>query len=372
MRKGKLAMLSHMVWRSIFLGWLATIGLALPAHADPADKAIEAELARQNAPGLAVAVVERGKVVRLSGHGLANLEHRVPVTPDTVFQAGSTAKQFASIAILILASEGKLSLEDPLSKFLTDIPSQWHDIRLRHLMVQTSGLGEDPPGVNYQLSPDPKALREIFYRTTKPRPAGQAWGYSNTGYALLGMVIEQVTGQPYHRFLDERIFAPLGMKATRAITEADIVNNRAAGYEHEGGKLAGHLRNQAWVSQTFNSTADGSTYITARDFATFLAAMDNPPAALAPHFARIVRPEAPIAPGSPVSYGLGWFVTRLDGREVLYHSGSWQGFRVHMVRYPEQQVSVVLLANSDIPERRTLVEAVIKALLPGYPVPQEW
>jgi CubicO group peptidase (beta-lactamase class C family) len=348
------------------------MALAFPVRADPLDDAIAAELARQDIPGLALAVVERGKVVRLSGHGLANIEHRVPVTPDTVFQAGSTAKQFVSIGILMLASEGKLSLDDPLAKFLPDIPRQWHDIRLRHLMAHSSGLGEDPPGVNYQLSPDSAALRRIFYRTAKLRPAGKGWGYSNTGYAMLGLVIEKLTGQPYHRFLDTRLFAPLGMKATRAITEAEIVPNRAAGYEHEGGKLGAPLRNQAWVSQSFNSTADGSTYITARDFAAFLAALDDPPAALAPHFAEMVRPVIPIEPNSPVSYGYGWFVTTIGGRAVQYHSGSWQGFRVHMVRYPEQQVSLVFLVNSDLPERRALVETVIKAVLPGYPVPPQW
>ena len=365
-------MLSRRFWRSALFACFAAFGLAAPVRADSVDEAIARELARQEIPGLSLAVVERGKVVRLSGHGFANLEHRVPATPDTVFQAGSTAKQFASIGILILASEGKLSLDDPLAKFLPDIPRQWRDIRLRHLMVQTSGLGEDPPGVNYQLSPDAAAMRRIYYRTVKSRPAGQAWGYSNTGYAMLGFVIEKVTGQPYHRFLDERLFAPLGMTATRAIDEAQIVPNRAAGYEHDGGKLGATLRNQAWVSQSFNSTADGSTYTSARDFATYLAAMDNPPPTLAPFFAQIVKPVAPIGPNSAVSYGFGWFVTRIDDRPVLYHSGSWQGFRVHLVRFPEQQVSLVFLVNSDIPERHALVETVMKAVLHGYPVPKEW
>jgi CubicO group peptidase (beta-lactamase class C family) len=189
---------------------------------------------------------------------------------------------------------------------------------------------------------------------------------------MLGMVIEKVTGQPYHRFLEQRLFGPLGMTATIGINEAAIIANRAAGYEHQGGKLGAPLRNQAWVSQTFNSTADGSTYITARDFATYLAALDRPPAQFAPHFAQIVKPVAPIAKDSPVSYGFGWFVTRIDGRPVLYHSGSWQGFRVHMIRYPEQQTSVVMLANSDIPERAALVKAVLGAALPGLPVPREW
>ncbi|HEX4848444.1 MAG TPA: serine hydrolase domain-containing protein [Novosphingobium sp.] len=359
-------------WKALCALWLISLGLAAPLRADAIEDAINAELRRQDIPGLAVAVVERGRVVRLSGHGLANLEHRVPVTPDTVFQGGSTAKQFTALGILLLAADGKLALDDPLSRYLPDVPRRWRDISLRHLMVQTSGLGEDPPRADYQRSPAQADLRRLFYTTPKTRPAGAAWAYSNTGYAMLGMVIEKVTGQPYHRFLEQRLFRPLGMTATTGINEAAIIANRAAGYEREGGKLGAPLRNQAWVSQVFNSTADGSTYITARDFATFLAALDNPPAQFAPHFAQIVKPVAPIAKDSAVSYGFGWFVTRIDGREVLFHSGSWQGFRVHMIRYPQQQTSVVMLANSDIPERAALVRAVLGAVLPGMPAPPGW
>jgi D-alanyl-D-alanine carboxypeptidase len=339
--------------------------------ADPADDAINREIRRQNIPGIAIGVVQDGKVSRLSAYGMANLELQVPVTPDTLFQTGSTGKQFASLTILMLQADGKLSIEDPLSRYFPDEPKSWADIKLKHLLSHTSGLDDNDSLYDLQRTLSWDALRKLHYKTPKKRPAGSKWAYSNVGYQLLGMVIEKVTGAPFHQFYVQRIFKLVGMNSSRDIADADIIPNRAAGYERADGKLGAPLKNQSWVSPTFNSTADGSTYVTARDYATYLAMLDAPPPAIKPLMDTAMRPVIKIRPDSAVSYGMAWFLTTVDGTPIQYHSGAWQGFRALIVHYPTRKASIVMLTNSDIPEGGPLAETVIKSVLPGMPVPPE-
>jgi D-alanyl-D-alanine carboxypeptidase len=347
---------------------LLCLGLAsAPACADSVDDAIQAEMKRQDIPGLSIVVMQDGKITRLSGYGMANLEHKVPVTADTVFQTGSTGKQFASLAILMLEQEGKLRIEDKLSKYFPEAPKSWADIRLRHLLSHTAGFEDNDAMYDWQKTMTMDALRKIHYKNPKPRAAGKAWAYSNIGYQLLGMVIEKVTGAPYHAYFTSHIFKPLGMTATRDISEADIIPNRAAGYERKEGKL----KNQRWVSPTYSSTADGSTYITARDYGTYLMAMDAPPANLKPLWDKATTPVMQIEPGKPESYGMGWFLATVDGVPVRFHSGSWQGFRAYIMHYPSKHAGMAILVNSDIPEQGPLFKMLTKAVLPGMPTPPE-
>jgi D-alanyl-D-alanine carboxypeptidase len=341
------------------------------ARADSIDDAIQAEMRRQDIPGMAIGVMQEGKITRLSGYGMANLEHQVPVTPNTVFQTGSTGKQFASLAILMLEKEGKLSTEDKLSKYFPDVPKSWADTRLKHLLSHSAGLDDNDAMYDIQRTMTSDALRKMNYKNPKRRAAGKAWAYSNVGYHLLGMVIEKVTGAPYHRYLDAHIFKPLGMTATRDISEEDIIPNRASGYERKDGKLGAPLENQSWVSSTFNHTADGSTYITARDFGTYLMALDAPPANLKPLWEKARTPVIAVELGKSETYGMGWFLATVDGVPIRFHTGSWQGFRAYIVHYPTKNAGMVMLVNSDIPERWPLLKIVTKAALPGMPTPPE-
>ncbi len=350
------------------------VALLLPlmaANAEPGDDAIIAEMKRQDVPGVAIGIVRDGKIVRLSGFGIANLEHKTPVTPDTVFQTGSTGKQFASLAILMLERDGKLSVEDPLSKFFPDVPDTWRDIKLKHLLSHTSGLEDNDALFDLTRTMSPDALRKLGYKLPKPRKAGAGWSYCNFGYALIGLVIEKVTGAPFHDFFEARIFKPLGMTATRGISESDIITNRASGYEHKDGKLGNPLKNQKWVSQTFNATADGSTYITARDFATYMAALDDPKSPMRPLWDKAMKPvmksRLPRA-----SYGYGWFVTTENNIPIVFHGGSWQGFRAWINYYPTMKTSIVMLFNADTPEPNALTSIILKNALPGLPVPPGW
>jgi CubicO group peptidase (beta-lactamase class C family) len=341
------------------------------ARADSVDDAIQAEMKRQAIPGMAIAVMQDGKITRLSSYGMANLELKVPVTPDTLFQTGSTGKQFASLAILMLEKEGKLSTADKLSKYFPDVPKSWADIRLKHLLSHTSGLDDNDAMYDLQKTMTSDALRKMNYRNPKTRAAGKAWAYSNVGYQLLGMVIEKVTGAPYHRYLDAQIFKPLGMIATRDISEEDIIPNRASGYERKDGKLGEPLKNQSWVSSIFNRTADGSTYITARDYGAYLMAMDAPPSNLKPLWEEATTPVVAVQPGKPVTYGMGWFLATVDGVPIRFHTGSWQGFRAYIVHYPTKHAGMVMLVNSDTPEKEQLLKLLTQKALPGMPAPPQ-
>ncbi len=351
------------------LALLLAIAATPAARADSLDDAVTAELKRQNIPGLAIGIEQDGKITRLSGYGSANLEWQVPVTPDTLFQTGSTGKQFASLAILMLQQEGKLSVEDPIAKHFPDVPASWADIRLKHLLAHSSGLDDDYAGVDLQKTLSWEQVRQLIYKMPKTRPAGAKWVYCNAAYIMLGMVIEKLTGAPYHVYFTSHIFKPLGMAATRDNSEADIIPGRASGYEREGGKLGAPLQNQAWVSTTFNHTADGSTYISARDFATYLAAMDVPNPAFAPLWAKAKAPVIKTDRDKTSFYGMGWFSATVDGTPIEYHSGSWQGFRSMIVHYPKQKTGIAILVNSDIPESAALFDKVMAAAAPGLPLP---
>lgn len=351
------------------LALLLSLAAAPGARADALDDAVSSELKRQTIPGLAIGIEQDGKITRLSGYGSANLEWQVPVTPDTLFQTGSTGKQFTSLAILMLQQEGKLSIDDPISKYFPDVPASWADIRLRHLLSHSSGLDDDYAGVDLQKTLPWDQVRQLIYKMPKTRPAGAKWSYCNAAYMMLGMVIEQLTGAPYHAYFTSHIFKPLGMMATRDISEADIIPGRASGYEREDSKIAAPLKNQAWVSATFNHTADGSTYITARDFTAYLAAMDVPNPPFAALWAKAKAPMIKVDPEKPTYYGMGWFTVAVGDTPIEYHSGSWQGFRAYIIHWPKQKTGVAVLVNSDIPEPAALFDKVMAAAVPGLPVP---
>jgi len=217
------------------------------------DAFLSKEMAAQRIPGLAVGIYSRGQVLLAKGYGLSNVEHNVPVKAETIFQSGSVGKQFVSAAIMMLVEAGRISLEDSVTKYFPDAPSTWRPILIKHLLSHTSGLSE------YQ-SPDRTGPKGPFYLrldysedelATKIEalptewPPGVKWSYRNTNYVLLGILIHKVTGMPYADFLGQRIFKPLGMTATRLISERDIVPNRSAGYEID---RDGQLKNQEWVS----------------------------------------------------------------------------------------------------------------------------
>lgn len=316
------------------------------------DEFVGSELKRQRIPGLALGIYDRGRILLAKGYGLANVELSVPVHAETVFQSGSTGKQFVSVAIMMLAEEHRLSLDDSIASYFPESPATWKPILIKNLLSHTSGLSEyesdertGPKGEFYlrlDFSED-ELLRKVEALPIE-WPAGSKWDYRNTNYLLLGYVIRKVTGEPYVEFLRERIFKPLGMTSTRLISEREIVMNRSSGYELEGGQL----RNQQWVSPTFNSTADGALYFNVMDLAKWDGALYTYRLLTKPSLDRIWSVYA-LHDGRPnwAGYGFGWFVRQQNGHRVLSHGGAWQGFTCEIARYPDDNLGVAVLTNLD-------------------------
>ena len=315
---------------------------------DEVDSYIAAQLREQHIPGLALAVIRDGRVVKSQGYGLADIELNVPVTADTVFQLGSIGKQFTAAAILMLAEDGKLSLDDKITHYFPAAAPKWNAITIRHFLNHTSGLADytddkyiAPGGLTplHQELTDEETLRRF---TTLPfdfRP-GEKWSYCNTGYAILGFLIQKVSGQSYGDFLEARVFKPLGMGATRVISESDIIPNRAAGYILEKNEI----KNQRWVSPHWNTLADGALYSTAADMTKWDAAITNGALLKPASYAQMWTP-APLNDGKTYPYGFAWDLIEINCHRLQEHGGAWQGFTAHYARYPDDHLSVIVLTN---------------------------
>jgi CubicO group peptidase (beta-lactamase class C family) len=314
------------------------------------DAFVTAELARQKIPGAEVGIYSRGSVLLAKGYGLANVELDVPVKPETIMQSGSVGKQFTSAAIMILVEEGKISLDDSVAKYFPEAPATWKPILIRNLLSHTSGLSEyesddriGPKGPFYlRLDFTEDELATKIEALPIEWAPGTKWAYRNTNYVLLGFIIHKITGKRYDEFMAESMFKPLGMTSTRLISDRDIIHNRAAGYELDGGQL----KNQEWVSPTFNSTADGTLYFNVMDLARWDEALDGT-SVLTPASLDRMWTVYPLNDGKPnvAGYGFGWAMGEQNGHKRIEHDGGWQGFTCNFSRYPDDSLTVAVLTN---------------------------
>jgi CubicO group peptidase (beta-lactamase class C family) len=322
--------------------WLISLALVGSTAADEVDQLVEDVRAEHKIPGIALLVVKHGSPVKAEGYGLANIEHQVAVTPQTIFQSGSVGKQFTATGVMMLVEDGKLNLDDSVRKYLTDAPESWQPILIRHLLSHTAGLGDYADGFDLKRDYSEDELLAEIYKTRLAFAPGDDWAYSNLGYVTLGILIHKVTGKPYGELLAERIFKPLGMSSTQIISESDIVPHRAAGYR----LVNGEWKNQEWVSPTMNSTADGSLYVNLVDMARWDAALAGEQllkrASLEQMWAPVKLNNGQTNRGD---YGFGWVVEDVNGHRVIQHGGAWQGFVSHIGRYPDDHLTVVTLAN---------------------------
>ena len=304
------------------------------------DEYVRAEMASQQIPGVSLAVINNGEIVLARGYGLANIEHQVPVKPETIFQSGSMGKQFTATAVMMLVEDGKLSLDDKITKYFPDGPAAWNNITVRHLLTHTSGMTDYPD--DFDLRRD-YTEDELFQRI-KPIPLafqpGEKWSYSNLAYVMLGVLIHKVSGKFYGDFLQERVFKPLGMTTARVISEADIVPNRAAGYR----LVNGQLKNQDWVSPSLNTTADGALYLTVYDVAKWDAALYGEKLLKRSSLETMWTPVK-LNDGKTHGYGFGWALGQMRGHRIVEHGGAWQGFKSQILRYVDDKLTVVVFAN---------------------------
>lgn len=325
---------------------LTTAGSAQVADPDSVavDQYIQTEMKNRQIPGLALLVARDGKIVRAQGYGFSNIELQVPVKPETLFQSGSLGKQFTATAVMMLVEDGKVGLDDPITKYLPDAPAAWKKVKVRQLLSHTAGFGDYPKGFNFRQDKTEEQLLKIVEAQPLAYTPGTKWGYSNLGYLTLGVMIHRVSGKFYGDLLQERIFQPLGMATTRIISEADIIPNRAAGYR----LVKGELKNQEWVSPTLNTTADGALYFSILDVAKWDAALYTDKLLKKSSFDQMWTPVK-LANGkvNDDNYGFGWEIWDVKGHKLIEHGGSWQGFNTHISRYVDDKLTVVVLTNLD-------------------------
>ena len=304
------------------------------------DEFIKTEMQRQKIPGIALAVIKDGKAILEKGYGLANVEHSVPVKIDTVFESGSVGKQFTATAVMMLVEEGRIGLDEKISRYLGEVPDSWKPVTVRQLLSHTGGFTDYPDDFDFRKDYTEDELLKRSQAIPLAFRPGDKWQYSNLGFVTLGILIHKVTGKFYGDFIDEQIFKPLGMKTARVINEADIIPNRAAGYRLEKGEL----KNQEWVSPTLNTTADGSLYLSLGDMEKWDAALYTEKLLRRSSLEQMWTPVK-LNNGKPQEYGFGWALKKVNGHRLIEHGGAWQGFKTHIARYVDDRLTVIVFAN---------------------------
>jgi CubicO group peptidase (beta-lactamase class C family) len=305
-------------------------------------------------PGASVLVLRDGEPVVRAGYGLSDLEARTPASAPTNYRLASVTKQFTAASILLLAEDGRLKVDDPVRKWLPSLPKVADSITIRHLLTHTSGLIDYEDVIPETFKPqlhDADVLRLLESQDRTYFKPGTSYRYSNSGYALLALIVERASGRTFATFLRERIFQPLGMSNTVAYEEGiSTVSNRAFGYTQEQGRW-----NRTDQSQTSAVLGDGGIYSSIDDLAKWDAALYDGrllrPSSLQAAFTPATRTDTP-----EVEYGFGWRITG----ETLWHSGETVGFRNVIVRYPKRHLTVVVLTNRNEPEPYKLALEIAK------------
>ena len=314
---------------------------AASAQSAAIDSYVRAEMTRLHIPGLALVVVKDQKIVKESYYGLANVELNVPVNDHTSFEIASMSKQFTDAAILLLAEEGKIGLDDNVRKYLDDLPAEWHDITIRQLMLHTAGLRDDwdePDDFFLTKNTDEEFLRALTAFPLKFKP-GERFSYG-CGPFVLGMVIKKITGKPYSQFMRERIFTPLGMTETQVNDPQNIVPNRASGYMFENGVLKNGVR----ISPAAEARGDVGIRTTARDLAKWDAAL-NDTRLLQQSSLDVMFSPGKLNDGVTIPVGFGWFLYPVQG-DVWKHGGAFRtGFSSTIDRHLDDRLTVIVLTN---------------------------
>jgi D-alanyl-D-alanine carboxypeptidase len=331
--------------------------------------AVMSEVYKPGEPGAALLVRRDGQTIFRKGYGMADLELGVPVEPDMVFRLGSITKQFTAVSILMLAEQGKLGLQDEITKFLPDYPMQGCHITVEHLLTHTSGIQSytDQPEWLAMWRKDMTVKEIIDLAKDKPMlfEPGERWTYCNSGYVLLGAIIEKVSGQSYEDFIDAHVFKPLGMKHSYYGSAERIIPRRIPGYQT--GKNG--FINAPYLSMT-QPYAAGSLLSSVDDLAVWSDAVFSGKLVGKSWLDKAFTPYK-LKNGESTGYGYGWFISNNQGHRIIEHGGGINGFTSYEMTLPEDRVFLALLTNSAIAGRAPEPRAVkIAGLVLGLPEPE--
>jgi CubicO group peptidase (beta-lactamase class C family)/uncharacterized protein YneR len=334
-------------FRKIFGLSILLIGLSVISYSQKLEKQFDKMLAEQylpDGPGATALVAINGKIVYLKAFGLANLELNVPMETDNIFEIGSITKQFTAVSILMLMEQGKLNLDDDITKFIEDYPTHGHHISIHHLLTHTSGIKSytsmDSWAPVWRKDFEPKELIDFFKNEPMDFAPGEEWSYNNSAYFILGYIIEKASGQTYEQFVETNIFKPLGMHSSLYGSNSEIIKKRAYGYQKRGDYV-----NAEYLSLT-QPYAAGSLMSTVEDLYIWNRAIRSN---------KLVKKESidlaftnyQLNNGKKINYGYGWGLNEINGSPTIEHSGGIFGYLTNSIYLPNEDVFVAVFSNCD-------------------------
>lgn len=314
------------------------------AHADSVDAKIRVAMEKQHIPGLSLAVIKNGKVIKAAGYGFANIEKKIPATPETIYELASVTKQFVAAGTMLLVEQGKVNLDAPVAKYLHNTPAAWTNVTVRRLLSHTAGFKRDDP-LSLRSNPTDHELLQAIENMPLTSDPGKEWSYSNAGYNLWSFALAQQTDETWDKYLVEKIFKPLHMDNTQHIPKRPAGTNFAIGYMTNS---SGLWRRTPKMQRTFASGGIASNVL---DMAKWDAALYGEQILKRSSFDELITPTK-LSNGTPVktktgwSYGLGWGVgTTVRGHKAMAHNGSRPGFSTYIMRCYEDKLTIVILCN---------------------------
>jgi CubicO group peptidase (beta-lactamase class C family) len=330
---------------ALVLGAFASVAQVPAGELEKKVDAVFAAYDKPDSPGCALGVIRDGKLIYARGYGSANLEHNLPLTPQSILDIGSTSKQFTAAGIVLLQQQGKLTLEDDVRKYIPELPDYGKKITIRHLLNHTSGLRDyltlfSLAGIDFDgVTGEAEALAFIVRQKELNFDPGSEYLYSNSGFFLLGVIVKRTSGKSLREYAQEHIFAPLGMKATHFHdSHTEIVPKRATGYgpRREGGF-------QMDMSN-FEQTGDGAVMTSVEDLLLWDQNFYNPKVG-GEGLWRELLTRGVLNSGEKIDYALGIVPETYKGLEAISHGGSWAGYRAQFMRFPTERFSVICLCN---------------------------
>lgn len=326
-----------------------------------ADSVAHHHIAAGSEPGITVAVARDGEIVFSKGYGVADAELGVAAGPETVYRIGSITKQFTAAAVMRLVEAGELSLDDPITDWLPDYPTQGHAVTIRHLLNHTSGI-KSYTGLGdafWSVSRDDLSeaeLIDLFDDLEFDFEPGQEYRYNNSGYYLLGVIIGKVTGVPYPRYIEESLLAPLGLEHTLYCDNRRVVPDRAEGYAYDENGLV----NADYISMA-NPGAAGALCSTVGDLARWTELLHDGEV-VSPASLEVMTTPSVLGSGDTTSYGFGLGLGELEGHRMVSHGGGINGFTSYLARYPGEELTIAVLTNSGSGDPGGIEEALARTV----------
>ena len=335
------------------------------ATTETVDVLVEQIMAERHIPGLSLAVVRDGKLVKTQGYGYLNRDLNVHTRTSSVFPIASVSKPFTATAIMLLVQSGQIELDVPISTYLTDTPAHWENITVRHLLTHIAGLSESVYANRLRTIRTLSGFQTQASKIPLDFQPGEAWAYSNTGYNLAARIIETVSGQSFEAFMEDRIFEPIGMDSTDVVRESYDFSNRATGYGWDSGQLQPHPFNRRLNARLIPIVyGSGSMTSTVTDLARWEIALQKGELLTLELQAEMQEPVV-MNSDRQFKYGLGWFADSVNGHRMVSHGGNIWGFTTSLARFPDDQLTVILLSNKDGESGDEIAKKIAEQYLPA-------